>query len=128
MPLRDTAALIGARFDPVPLAGPDHGLTLADVNGRVVVRRVALDSPGRAAALVPGDELIAIDDRRVNASTDLPLLLRVDRPALVTYARRSSLGTTQLCAVPGVERWCLSWEPAASSEQLFLRDRWFRFL
>ena len=128
LPLQDTAALIGARFDPVPLAGPDHGLTLADVNGRVVVRRVALNSPGRAAALVPGDELIAIDGRRVNASADLPLLLRVDRPALVTYARRSCLGTTQLCAVPGVERWCLSWEPAASSEQLFLRDRWFRFL
>ena len=128
LPLQDTAALIGARFDPVPLAGPDHGLTLADVNGRVVVKRVALDSPGRAAALVPGDELIAVDGRRVNASADLPLLLSVDRPAVFTYARRGCLATTQLCAVQGVERWCLSWEPAASSEQLFLRDRWFRFL
>ena len=128
LPLQDTAALIGARFDPVPLAGPDHGLTLANVNGRVVVKRVALDSPGRAAALVPGDELIAVDGRRVNASADLPLLLSVDRPAVFTYARRGCLATTQLCAVQGVERWCLSWEPAASSEQLFLRDRWFRFL
>ncbi|HCX53657.1 MAG TPA: signal protein PDZ, partial [Synechococcus sp. UBA9887] len=90
--------------------------------------RVALDSPGRAAALVPGDELIAVDGRRVNASADLPLLLSVDRPAVFTYARRGCLATTQLCAVQGVERWCLSWEPAASSEQLFLRDRWFRFL
>ena len=128
LPLQETAALIGARFDPVPLSGPDHGMTLADVNSRVVVKRVAVDSPGRAAALVPGDELIAVDGRRVQASADFASLLRVDVPSLITYARRSCLGTTQLCPVDGVERWCLNWEPAASSEQLFLRDRWFRFL
>ena len=128
LPLQETAALIGARFDPVPLSGPDHGLTLAEVNGCVVVKRVAVNGPGLAAALVPGDEVIAVDGRRVRASADVASLLRVDVPSLITYAVRSCLGTTQLCPVDGVERWCLSWEPAASSEQLFLRDRWFRFL
>ena len=89
---------------------------------------VATGNQGKIECTVPGDELIAVDGRRVNASADLPLLLSVDRPAVFTYARRGCLATTQLCAVQGVERWCLSWEPAASSEQLFLRDRWFRFL
>ena len=98
------------------------------MNGRVVVKRAAVDGPGRAAALVPGDELIAVDGRRVGAAAEVSSLLRVDEPALITYARRSCLGTTKLRPVAGVERWCLSWEPAASSEQLFLRDRWFRFL
>ena len=74
------------------------------------------------------DEVIAVDGRRVRASADVASFLRVDVPSLITYARRSCLGTTQLCPVDGVERWCLSWEPAASSEQLLLRDRWFRFL
>ena len=50
---------------------PDLGLTLADVNGRVVVKRAAVDGPGRAAALVPGDELIAVDGRRVGVARGL---------------------------------------------------------
>ncbi len=128
LPLQDTAGLIGARFDPVPMKEPDLGLTLADVNGRVVVNRAAVDGPGRAAALVPGDELIAVDGRRVGVAAEVSSLLRLDEPVLITYARRSCLGTTQLRPVAGVESWCLSWDPAASSAQLFLRDRWVRFL
>mgnify|MGYP006255692039 FL=1 len=105
-----------------------HGLTLADSNGRVVVRRAAADSPARASGLVPGDELIAVDSRRLHSSEDLSLLLSVDCPATITYARRRCLGETQLIATQGVDRWTLGLESGASPEQQDLRERWFRFL
>ena len=120
--------MIGARLDPVPLRHPHHGLTLADSNGRVVVRRAAADSPARVSGFVPGDELIAVDNRRLHSSEDLSLLLSVDRPARITYARRRCLAETQLSATKGVDRWTLGLESGASPQQQALRERWFRFL
>ena len=128
LPLHDCLAMIGARLDPVPLRHPHHGLTLSDSNGRVVVRRAAADSPARASGLVPGDELIAVDSRRLHSSEDLSLLLSVDCPATITYARRRCLAETQLTATQGVDRWTLGLESGASPEQQDLRERWFRFL
>lgn len=128
LPLHDCLAMIGARLDPVPLRHPHHGLTLADSNGRVVVRRAAADSPARVSGFVPGDELIAVDNRRLHSSEDLSLLLSVDRPARITYARRRCLAETQLSATKGVDRWTLGLESGASDQQQALRERWFRFL
>ena len=127
LPLHDCLALIGARLDPVASRHPRHGMTLADSDGRVVVRRCATDSPARNAGLVPGDELIAVDGRRLHSTDDLPMLLRADHAATITYARRRCLGVTELTAGAGVDRWSLAWEPGASSQQRALREQWFRF-
>ena len=128
LPLHDCLAMIGARLNPVPLQRPHHGLTLTDSNGRVVVRRVAVDSPARNTGLVPGDELIAVDSRRLHSTDDLSLLLDVDRPATITYARRRCLAEAQLVPTQGVDRWSLELDSGAGSQQLALRERWFRFL
>ena len=128
LPLHDCLALIGARLDPVPLRHPHHGLTLADSEGRLVVRRSAFDSPARDAGLVPGDELIAVDGRRLHDAGDLKMLLRGGKAATITYARRRRLAETQLTAAEGVERWSLGWEPGATTKQRALREAWFRFL
>ena len=127
LPLHDCLALIGARLDPVASRHPHHGLTLADSNGRVLVRRCAADSPARVSGLVPGDELIAVDGRRLHSPDDLPMLLRADHAATITYARRRCLAVTELTAGTGVDHWSLGWESGASSQQRALREQWFRF-
>ena len=128
LPIQECVALLGGRLEPVPSAEPNHGLTVSAVDGRTVIRRVARGSAGRTAALVPGDELIAIDGRRVQEPSDLSLLLQTGVPALITYARRRCLAETRLIPDEGVDRFSLSWDPGASSDQRALRDQWFRFL
>ncbi len=44
------------------------GLNLADRNGRAVVRSVLSDGPAYAAGVVLGDEIVAVNGRRVSAS------------------------------------------------------------
>ena len=127
LPLHDSLALIGARLDPVPLRHPHHGLSLTDADGRVVVRRAVIGSPARSAGLVPGDELIAVDGRRLHDAKDLPLLLRRHQAATITYARRRCLAETQLTPAEGIERWSLGWDSGATPEQRALRERWFQF-
>ena len=128
LPIQECVASLGGRLDPVPSVEPNHGLTVSAVDGRTVIRRVARGSAGRTAALVPGDELIAIDGRRVHEPSDLPLLLQTGKLARITYARRRCLAETRLIPDEGVDRFSLSWDPGASSEQRALRDQWFRFL
>ena len=77
---------------------------------------------------MPGDELIAVDGRRLHDAGDLKMLLRGGKAATITYARRRRLAETQLTAAEGVERWSLGWEPGATTEQRALREAWFRFL
>ena len=120
--------LVGLRIDSLPMKHAHHGLVLADLEGRVVIRRVNSDAPGRKAGLVPGDELLAVGGRRLHQASDVSLLLQEDVPVTVTYARRRLLGETTLTPTTGIERWELSCDPAATSEQLALRERWFRFL
>jgi len=72
--------------------------------------------------------LIAVDSRRLHSTDDLSLLLDVDRPATVTYARRRCLAEALLVPTQGVDRWSLELDSGASSQQLALRERWFRFL
>ena len=126
--LDQSLGLVGLRIDPVPMKHPYHGLSLAEQNGRVLIRRVDANGPGRSAGLVPGDELLAVDGRRLLQPSDLATQLRHHRPATFTYARRRLLGETTLTPLDGVDRWELSCDPGASHEQLALRERWFRFL
>ena len=89
-----TVLPVGARLDPVPLRHPHHGLTLADSDGRLWCI-VPPSTPGQDAGLVPGDELIAVDGRRLHVAGDLKMLLRGGKAATITYARRRRLAETQ---------------------------------
>jgi predicted metalloprotease with PDZ domain len=103
-------------------------MTLRDDGGAVLVSRVRPDGPAAKAALVPDDELIAIQGRRLRRINDLSGLLRGSTPVPIVYARRGRLAETQLIPDEAVDRWRLSWDPGASRSQRDLRDQWFQIL
>src|SRR5439155_17777104 len=51
-----------------PIQRPYAGLNLADRNGGAVVRSVLSDGPAHAAGVMLGDEIVAVNGRRVSAS------------------------------------------------------------
>lgn len=128
LPIRACAAMLGLDLVSVPSKDPHHGLTVTAEQGSLVITRVAAASPGQAAQLVVGDELIAIEGLRLRRSEDLPGLLGDRATSRITYARRGRLAETSLSPVAGVDHWQLSWDPGASVQQRELRDRWFEFL
>ena len=128
LPLDRTVGALGLRLDPIPTTHPNHGLTLSDEQGEVVVTRVATDGPAANADLVVGDEVLAVDGRRLRRSSDLPLLLRIGVEAEFTLSRRGLLHQTLLIPDEGIDHWRLDWDPGATAEQRALRERWFRIL
>ena len=93
-----------------------------------VVKRVASDGPGADSALVPGDELLAVNGYRLRRAADLALLLQSRSAACITYVRRGRLAETRLNPHKGVDHWLLDWDPGANADQRALRDRWFQIL
>lgn len=128
LPLKAVVADLGLRLDSVPSDRPHHGLTLKDEQGQVLVKRVASDGPGADSALVPGDELLAVNGYRLRRAADLALLLQCRSAACITYVRRGRLAETRLNPDKGVDHWLLDWDPGANADQRALRDRWFQIL
>ena len=128
LPLDACTQELGLRLDPEMGSSPDPGMTLRDDGGAVLVSRVRPDGPAAKAALVPDDELIAIQGRRLRRINDLSGLLRGSTPVPIVYARRGRLAETQLIPDEAVDRWRLSWDPGASRSQRALRDQWFQIL
>ncbi len=79
-------------------AGPWLGVTTRDTNGRAVVATTLAGGPGEAAGLYAGDELLALDGFKIEASA-LKTRLREhhagDRVSLTVF-RRDQLRTVQL--------------------------------
>ena len=128
LPLDACTQELGLRLDPELRSSPDPGMTLRDDGGALLVSRVCPDGPAAKAGLVPDDELIAIQGRRLRRLNDLPGLLRGPTSVSVVYARRGCLAETQLIPDEAVDRWRLSWDPGASPSQRALRDQWFQIL
>ena len=128
LPLDACTQELGLRLDPEMCSSPDSGMTLRDDGGAVLVSRVRPDGPAAKAALVPDDEVIAVQGRRLRRMSDLPGLLLGATPVPIVYARRGCLAETQLIPDEAVDRWRLSWDPGASLSQRALRDQWFQIL
>ena len=116
------------QLNPVASKHAHHGLTLQDESGTLLIRRIAVDSPGSASDLVVGDEVLAVDGRRVRCTADLKTLLQTNAEATILYARRGLVSQTSLIPDDGVDSWSLDWDPEASPVQLALRERWFEIL
>ncbi len=74
-------------------ARADLGVTLADRNDRTTLRAVLAGGPAYAAGLHPGDELIALDGRRLRASDEVARLslYEVGETVEVTVMRHDEL-------------------------------------
>jgi predicted metalloprotease with PDZ domain len=62
-----------------PQAAPYVGLDLHDEGGRALVRAVRSDGPAHGAGVIAGDEIVALDGRRVRAG-EWDELLRLHQP------------------------------------------------
>ena len=128
LPLEAATTALGMRLSSVAAKRPRHGLTLAEEAGQIVVKRVASDGPAAEADLVVGDELIAVDRRRLCHRDDLARFLTSGVTAVITLSRRGELCETALIPDEGVDCWRLDWESGATAAQLALRERWFQIL
>src|SRR5215471_12778751 len=80
--------------DPVTQI-PYPGLRLADHNGFIMVRSVLSDGPAYEAGVLPGDEIVAVNGRRVSAAQfdGWIGLLRPGGPVTLHVIRRDELRT-----------------------------------
>jgi predicted metalloprotease with PDZ domain len=129
LPIEACVRAIGLRLEPVRSDQDDTGLQLRQDREMVVVERVRRHSPGHAARLVPGDELVAVRGHRLRNLEQWPQLLRGDDAVPIVLARRGVLATATLIkAEPPLDHWQLRCDPEASPSACALRDAWFQII
>jgi predicted metalloprotease with PDZ domain len=126
IPLEHSAGLMGLRLEPVQQKTPHHGLNLKLSAGDLVVQRVMKNSPGMRASLVVGDEILAINGFRVRCIDAVADLMRNCSEVQVSFVRRGLMKETLLQPETAIESWRLDFDPQASSDQLALREQWFK--
>ena len=120
---------VGLLLEPVRAAHPWCGVSLASEGGQLVARRVQRGSPAEQAGLCVGDELLALEGRRLRASDDLAAGLRPGQVQPLLISRHALLRTLSLTsAVPQVERYRLVSDPSAEEPALQRRGRWLGLL
>jgi predicted metalloprotease with PDZ domain len=120
---------VGLELTATVASEPFTGLRCAEEASGLIVTRVQRDGPAQRAGLVTGDELIALDRRRVRQPDDLAPLLRAGRSHQVLIQRRGSV--RELVMVPdppAVECWRLTPDPANSAQTLERRREWLTLI
>ncbi|MEB3321391.1 MAG: PDZ domain-containing protein [Synechococcaceae cyanobacterium] len=95
--------------------------------GGLRLKRVERSGPAQRAGLQSGDELLAIDGRRLLRAEDLPPLLTAAGPGEreVLFCRDGRIRAASVQpGPPEVERWRLSIDPQAPPEAAGRRARW----
>lgn len=113
-------------FATVPQA-PYCGWSLAEANGRLVVRGIDDASPAAMAGFGIDDEIVAVDDRRVvtTAQLDHYLASRREKGIRVTAHCDGRLFTTTIKPILRVVPKLVEIESPTSRQQQ-MRDRWLR--
>lgn len=123
---------LGLVLVPDASPGPDFGWQLESQGSNLLLSRVSRDGAAERAGLRPGDELLAIDGRRIRQAEDLPLLVNAtpasDQPSPgleILCARDGRLRSTTLRPNPAaVERWRLEPSQQATEAARDRRRRW----
>ncbi len=112
-------------LEPVSATRPSMGLRCGAEARGLIVQRVERHGPAQRAGLQVGDELIALDGRRLRQSEDLLDLLQQEQTHRLTVCRWGLLRDLSLApAPPMVERWQLRPATDPSPEALERRRRW----
>ncbi len=121
---------VGLALAPKPATEPFFGWQLEDAADRPMqLKRVHRDGPAERARLQPGDELLALDGRRLRRPDDLPLAIgSATTPAerVLLYCRDGLVRSTGLWPdPPAVASWQLVIDPLLDNDQTGLnRQRW----
>ena len=118
---------VGVKLEAAMASSPWAGLTVAAEAGGVVAKRVWRHGPAERAGVMVGDELIAIDDRRLRTSDDLAKGLRPDVTQELLLCRRSQLRRLSLTPLPAqVESYRLVMLESVDAQTLQRREQWLR--
>jgi predicted metalloprotease with PDZ domain len=127
LPYERVFASAGLSLRPRTGRGGALGVRLRAEQGRALVASVLRGSAASEAGLSPGDELIAIDGRRVDES-GLRERLRHRRPGetvTLLYARREQIGTVDVTlAEPAPDAFEIAALPDASAEARAIGEAW----
>lgn len=101
------------------------GWTLADTNGKVLVRTVEDNSPAQEAGIGIDDELIAVGEHRVTSSNHVAQLLasHVNQPVVVTAQTDGTIYTTTITTQPEPTI-TIAPMPTLSAQQRKNREAW----
>ncbi len=125
----------GLRFKPAPPPAPDRpakawlGISTRSDNGRLVVTQVQRGSPADVAGINVDDEILAIDDFRVQADRLDDRLSQYkpgDRVSVLVARREQLLRVAVPFGVEPVKGWRLEVNPNATETQRRLLDAWLR--
>ena len=116
----------GVAWDTTPSGQGYHGLVCRTEGGRVFVQHVLRDGPADMSLLTPGDELLALDGRQVNAEgADASLArYRAGDTVTLTFARRGRLHTTHYEVAPPRMEPTLGWLEALDEDQARRKATW----
>ncbi|MFM7393993.1 MAG: M61 family metallopeptidase [Cyanobium sp.] len=122
---------VGLKLEADVSSHGDGGWQLEATPAGLQVRRVWRDGPAQRAGLQVGDELLALEARRLRREDDLHLPKGGDRdlpePLEVLFCRDGRVRRCQLRpGPPQVERWRLAADPEAPAAALERRERWWR--
>jgi len=125
----------GLRFKPAPPPAPDRpakawlGISTRSDNGRLVVTQAQRGSPADVAGINVDDEILAIDDFRVQADRLDDRLSQYkpgDRVSVLVARREQLLRVAVPFGVEPVKGWRLEVNPNATETQRRLLDAWLR--
>ncbi len=127
LPYERVLALAGLQLRPRAGRGASFGVRLRSDGGRAVLASVLRGSAAEAAGLSPGDEIVAVDGRRVDEPS-FRERLRHRKPGDVldiAYARREIMGSTKITlAEPPPEALEIVPLSDASAEAKALAEAW----
>ena len=129
-PLHEALAWVGLRLRPQTSAAPWVGWQLERERGGLVLKRLERDSPAQRAGLSAGDELLALDGRRLRSPDDAERDLQQAAPGRerqLLWVRDGLVRSSPLRPEPpAVQRWLLEIDPAANPETSARRAAWLR--
>lgn len=128
-PLHKELAGIGLRLVAETSSLWASGFKAETGGGGLTLRRVERDGPAQRAGLLVGDELLALDGRRLCTADDLTAALRAgegEPPRLpLLFCRDGRVRETPIAlGPPPVSAWRLEPDPAATPEAQARRRRW----
>ena len=127
---------VGLRLEAEPAALPNAGWQLDQpAGGGLRLKSVARQGPAENAGLEVGDELIALNRRRLRRVADVEALLgsaavkESGAPLALMFCRQGLVRDTTLrLEPPAIQRWCLRSIPQASSAALERRRQWLELV
>lgn len=116
---------VGLRLDAQPGRDPWLGLSARSEAGALIVQRVHRHGPAENAGLMVGDELLGLEDRRLQKPEQLGAWAKAGQEQRLLISRRGDIRPLRLRPEPPrPTSWTLIEDPGAPASALLRRHQW----